>query len=436
MDQVGPANKPIDRILLFREGKDPVVFAEKLNAIFGMVWHDGALYVMNMPHLTVFRDRDGDGRADERKELFKDLGVPAGSPNDFNDHIVSGLKIGIDGYLYISVGDKGVPKATGPRRPHGPGRGRRHAPLPARRHRAGGLLHRHPQPPRAQPRRPRQPLHLRQHRRRPGLVDPGHPPRRRRLLRLPVRLPQAAPTGCCRGWPSTAAARPAAACSTARTPGPRNTAAGSSGPSGASARCRRSGSSPTGQPSRSPTSSTSSSPATSRLPPARPGALARRQDHVRRRLVVGQLGQQDREARAGLRGDVRRIRRAKTRPRGKDSDPIDAQIKQLDHPSYHERRRAQTALIGQGKAALGRPSPPWRTRRPTRSRSGTWSGSSTRSPAARPRRAGRSSMRCSRPSPTSAPRPPARWASAPCRSPMRRSSPCSRIPSPRSGSRP
>ena len=114
MDQVGPADKPIDRILLFRDGKEPVVFADKLNAIFGMVWHDGALYVMNMPHLTVFRDRDGDGKADLRKELFVDLGVPAGSPNNFNDHIVSGLKIGIDGYLYISVGDKGVPRATGP----------------------------------------------------------------------------------------------------------------------------------------------------------------------------------------------------------------------------------------------------------------------------------------------------------------------------------
>ncbi len=114
MDQVGPATKPIDRILLFREGKEPVVFAEKLNAIFGMVWHDGALYVMNMPNLTVLRDKDGDGKADERTELFTDMGVPAGTPNDFNDHIVSGLKIGLDGYLYISVGDKGVPKATGP----------------------------------------------------------------------------------------------------------------------------------------------------------------------------------------------------------------------------------------------------------------------------------------------------------------------------------
>lgn len=114
MDQIGPADKPIDRIVLFREGQEPVVFAENLNAVFGMVWHRGALYVMHMPHLTVFRDDDGDGKADSRVDLFDDLGVPAGMPNMLNDHIVSGLQIGIDGFLYISVGDKGVPSATGP----------------------------------------------------------------------------------------------------------------------------------------------------------------------------------------------------------------------------------------------------------------------------------------------------------------------------------
>src|SRR5436305_8608572 len=92
MDQVGPPDRPIDRILRFREGKAPVVFADRLCAIFGMAWHDGALYVMNMPRLTVLRDRNGDGKADERTELFQDLGVAAGSPNNFNDHIVSGLK--------------------------------------------------------------------------------------------------------------------------------------------------------------------------------------------------------------------------------------------------------------------------------------------------------------------------------------------------------
>ena len=113
MDQVGPPDKPVDRILVFRKDDAPIVFAETLNAVFGMVWHDQALYVMNMPNLTVLRDTDGDGKADDRKELFTDLGVPAGQPNMFNDHIVSGLQIGIDGFLYISVGDKGVPKATG-----------------------------------------------------------------------------------------------------------------------------------------------------------------------------------------------------------------------------------------------------------------------------------------------------------------------------------
>jgi putative membrane-bound dehydrogenase-like protein len=115
MDQVGPADKPIDRILVFKPGAaEPVVFAEGFNAIFGMLWHEGSLYVMNMPNLTVLRDKDGDGKADERAELFTDMGVPAGFPNMLNDHIVSGIQIGMDGRLYISVGDKGVPKATGP----------------------------------------------------------------------------------------------------------------------------------------------------------------------------------------------------------------------------------------------------------------------------------------------------------------------------------
>ncbi|MBV8678121.1 MAG: hypothetical protein JO355_13245, partial [Planctomycetaceae bacterium] len=112
MDQVGPYEASDGRILLFREGKEPVVFAEGFRAIFGMAWRDGALYVSHMPFLSVIRDTDGDGKADAREDHFKDLG-----PTDnrgLNDHIVSGLQFGMDGYLYISVGDKGIPKATGP----------------------------------------------------------------------------------------------------------------------------------------------------------------------------------------------------------------------------------------------------------------------------------------------------------------------------------
>ncbi len=109
MDQVGPYEADNGRILLFRDGQGPIVFAEGLRAVFGMTWRDGALYVMHMPYLSVFRDEDGDGKADGRIDLFRDLGP---GPKALNDHIVSGLQFGIDGKLHISVGDKGVPGAT------------------------------------------------------------------------------------------------------------------------------------------------------------------------------------------------------------------------------------------------------------------------------------------------------------------------------------
>lgn len=118
MDMPGPTNEPLDRILRFAFGEDgsyeKTVFASGLNAVFGLEWIDGAVYVMNMPHLTVLRDADGDGVAEERRELLTTLGRPApGWPGGFNDHIVTGLRLGMDGYLYVSVGDKGVPLAIG-----------------------------------------------------------------------------------------------------------------------------------------------------------------------------------------------------------------------------------------------------------------------------------------------------------------------------------
>ncbi|WP_254508543.1 PVC-type heme-binding CxxCH protein [Anatilimnocola floriformis] len=117
MDMRGPTTKHIDRIIFIRWDKEtgkPIrtVFAENLAAVFGMAWHDGALYVMHAPLYSVFRDTNGDGVADERKDLASGFGPPAGVFG-FNDHIVTGTRLGMDGYVYISVGDKGIPKATG-----------------------------------------------------------------------------------------------------------------------------------------------------------------------------------------------------------------------------------------------------------------------------------------------------------------------------------
>ncbi|MFM1800755.1 MAG: hypothetical protein RJA81_107, partial [Planctomycetota bacterium] len=118
MDQIGPHEADHGRIVRFAPGKNGkpsadkhTVFADNLRAVFGMAWRNGELYVMHMPYLSVFRDTDGDGKADQRKDLFKDLGP---GPKSLNDHIVSGLQFGMDGWLYISVGDKGVPGATRP----------------------------------------------------------------------------------------------------------------------------------------------------------------------------------------------------------------------------------------------------------------------------------------------------------------------------------
>ena len=112
MDQTGPYEANLGKIYVYREGKEPVLFAEGFRAIFGMAWYEGSLYVSHMPYLSVIKDTDGDGKADSRKDLFKDLGIT--NNKGLNDHIVSGIQFGIDNRLYISTGDKGVLRATGP----------------------------------------------------------------------------------------------------------------------------------------------------------------------------------------------------------------------------------------------------------------------------------------------------------------------------------
>jgi putative membrane-bound dehydrogenase-like protein len=117
MDTRGPATKPIDRVILIRwdkAGGPPVktVFCENLSAVFGMLWHQDALYVMNAPYYTMLKDTDGDGVADVRKELADSFGHAAGAFG-LNNHVPSGMRLGMDGFVYVALGDKGLPKAVG-----------------------------------------------------------------------------------------------------------------------------------------------------------------------------------------------------------------------------------------------------------------------------------------------------------------------------------
>jgi len=92
------------------------VWATNFNSIQGLAYHDGRVFVMHSPLLTVLRDSNGDGVADERRDLFSGLGWPPEKSTD-RLHGANGVVAGHDGWLYLALGDRGcdVPRPEGDR---------------------------------------------------------------------------------------------------------------------------------------------------------------------------------------------------------------------------------------------------------------------------------------------------------------------------------
>ena len=92
------------------------VFAAGFNSIQGLAYHDGTLFVMHAPFLTAVRDGDGDGVAEERRDLLTGLGLPP-EKNPSRLHCANGVVVGHDGWLYLALGDHGcdVPRPEGDR---------------------------------------------------------------------------------------------------------------------------------------------------------------------------------------------------------------------------------------------------------------------------------------------------------------------------------
>ena len=86
------------------------VFAA-LDSPRGAVFDGEALYVSHPPFVTALRDTDQDGIADDRRTLVRGLGF--GLEFRGADHTTNGIEMGIDGWLYVAVGDYGFVKATG-----------------------------------------------------------------------------------------------------------------------------------------------------------------------------------------------------------------------------------------------------------------------------------------------------------------------------------
>ena len=86
-------------------------FVPDVDSPRGLVWDSDRLYVLHPPHLSAFIDRNGDGVADEQQILVKNIAF--GFKDRPADHTSNGVTLGIDGWLYLAIGDFGFMEAEG-----------------------------------------------------------------------------------------------------------------------------------------------------------------------------------------------------------------------------------------------------------------------------------------------------------------------------------
>ena len=89
-----------DKATVFSEGYSGI--ADGIGA--GLLAHKGSVYFANIPNLWLLQDKNGDGKADVKKSLSYGYGVRVG----FLGHDLHGLRIGPDGRVYFSIGDRGA----------------------------------------------------------------------------------------------------------------------------------------------------------------------------------------------------------------------------------------------------------------------------------------------------------------------------------------
>lgn len=95
------------------DGKvDQVTVFVKVEHPRGVTYRDGKLWVMHPPTLSVFEDRNGDGVAEVEETLVTGLTTNQIADRG-GDHTTNCVRMGIDGWLYIGVGDYGIKEAKG-----------------------------------------------------------------------------------------------------------------------------------------------------------------------------------------------------------------------------------------------------------------------------------------------------------------------------------
>ncbi len=94
------------------DGKvDEVTVFAKMDHPRGLIYQDGSLWVLHPPFLSVYRD-GGKGVADKSEVLVTGLTSDMIDKRG-GDHTTNGIRMGLDGWIYIAVGDYGCPPARG-----------------------------------------------------------------------------------------------------------------------------------------------------------------------------------------------------------------------------------------------------------------------------------------------------------------------------------
>ena len=95
------------------DGKaDEVNTFAKMDHPRGLIYDNGRLWVLHPPYLTLYEDTDRDGVADREKRLVSGISTDYVGKRGA-DHTTNGIRMGIDGWIYIAVGDFGFHNAVG-----------------------------------------------------------------------------------------------------------------------------------------------------------------------------------------------------------------------------------------------------------------------------------------------------------------------------------
>ncbi|MGB1936469.1 MAG: DUF7133 domain-containing protein [Akkermansiaceae bacterium] len=88
-----------------------IAVGDKVYVIY-TIWKDEKTF--GAMHLGVLEDKDKDGKADgPPKILVSDISCKAHNQSRGADHTTNGMRMGIDGWIYVAVGDYGMHEATG-----------------------------------------------------------------------------------------------------------------------------------------------------------------------------------------------------------------------------------------------------------------------------------------------------------------------------------